>query len=588
MCRSRGIPGQATRSWRALRWRAKPQRGKLLTNQLSQLDDDFAVGPDRSAPSADRFRALRPGFATWFRIGLVVAIVAALFGLLFLVVTNTSPAAGNALPGVISITEAQFCHPSGTSDAIPSACTWKNVHLPNYFNKPRTDASQSALDLDDGWFRASFQSAGDHAAGLGLYVHELDRAGRIWVNGRLFQPVENLNGRLPLNWNRGKFFVIPPSMLVDGTNEIQIQVRTYRTGGTLGTMKVGPPDVLHDYWRRVAFYRNELVEILGVTTATIGVFMLAVWLGRRSEQAYLWFGLTCLTWSAISFDFYGRFPPLPPEIWDHTVICCHVLVTVFICTFVLRYCGRTSSKVEASMWLYFFAGASLFFTHVVGYGFVFLWLTGTWIWSTYFCYAVIFEGWRRSWWEGTLIAFAAVSQHVAAGYDLWLYTHLDFSSNVFIAHYFEPLYLLVVGLTLIRAFIDSLNSYQRLTDKLENIVEDKTRELAAQYRRTADLERDKVLSEERGRIMSEMHDGIGSQLTIALSLARTGLPTPGKGELATVLMESIQDLQLIINSLEPMEHDLLTVLGTLRYQMEDRVPPASVLDDHGNRPVTDR
>ena len=189
---------------------------------------------------------------------------------------------------------------------------------------------------------------------------------------------------------------------------------------------------------------------------------------------------------------------------------------------------------------------------------------------------VIREGWKRSWWEGVLITFAAGTQHAAAGYDLWLYTFNDFKEKVFIAHYVEPLYLLVVGLTLIRAFIDSMNSFERLTDELGDIVEEKTRELAAQYRRTAYLERKKVLSEERGRIMSEMHDGIGSQLTLALSLAQTGVSTPGKGELATVLRDSIQDLQLIINSLEPMDQDLLTVLGTLRYQMEDGLRNAGV------------
>jgi signal transduction histidine kinase len=43
------------------------------------------------------------------------------------------------------------------------------------------------------------------------------------------------------------------------------------------------------------------------------------------------------------------------------------------------------------------------------------------------------------------------------------------------------------------------------------------------------------------------------------------------GRVATVLRESIEDLQLIIDSLEPVENDLLTVLGTLRYRLQDRL-----------------
>ncbi|MBW8779829.1 MAG: histidine kinase, partial [Burkholderiales bacterium] len=77
--------------------------------------------------------------------------------------------------------------------------------------------------------------------------------------------------------------------------------------------------------------------------------------------------------------------------------------------------------------------------------------------------------------------------------------------------------------------------------------------------------------------MSEMHDGIGSQLTMALSLVRRmdREADPGHngedGRVATVLRESIEDLQLIIDSLEPVENDLLTVLGTLRYRLQDRL-----------------
>jgi signal transduction histidine kinase len=64
---------------------------------------------------------------------------------------------------------------------------------------------------------------------------------------------------------------------------------------------------------------------------------------------------------------------------------------------------------------------------------------------------------------------------------------------------------------------------------------------------------------------------------------------------ATVLRESIEDLQLIIDSLEPVENDLLTVLGTLRYRLQDRLsrggitlhwnvvdlPPLPSLTPHG-------
>lgn len=540
---------------------------------LSQTHVDSSLPAKYLTSSTSKFSS-RPRSTTWLFFVLVVSTIITIFGGLYLVVKNTSPESGVGLPGVVSITEAQLCNPATSGDAPPADCRWEPVKLKRHVRPPKPIASD--YDFIDGWFRASFPSAGGNDTGLGLYINELDRAGRIWVNGKLLQPIARLTGELPLNWNRAQYTVIPPSMLVDGQNELLIQVRSYRTGGTLSAMKVGPPDVLYPYWERMTFYRNDVVRVLGGCTAAIGIFMLAVWLGRRSAQEYLFFGLTCLTWSITSFDYYGRYPALPSDVWDHTVISSHVFCAALIWTFILRYCGQRRPKLEALIWVFVLSGSILFFTKVISYGAIYLWLSATWAAGWYFVYLLAREGWKRSWWEGTLLTLVTLTHHVISGHDLWRFAHASANDMLFYAHYSEPLYLLVVGISLIRAFIDSLHAYQRLTDKLENIVADKTRELAAQYQRMAELERNKALSEERGRIMDEMHDGIGSQLTIALSLARTGLPTSDKGELATVLMESIQDLQLIINSLEPMENDLLTVLGTLRYQMADRLRNAGI------------
>jgi signal transduction histidine kinase len=47
-------------------------------------------------------------------------------------------------------------------------------------------------------------------------------------------------------------------------------------------------------------------------------------------------------------------------------------------------------------------------------------------------------------------------------------------------------------------------------------------------------------------------------------------------QIATVLRESIDDLKLTIDSLEPMGEDLLTLLGTLRYRLGKRLEVAGI------------
>src|ERR1700674_1825355 len=91
------------------------------------------------------------------------------------------------------------------------------------------------------------------------------------------------------------------------------------------------------------------------------------------------------------------------------------------------------------------------------------------------------------------------------------------------------------------------------------------------------MERQAAVVEERQRIMSDMHDGIGGQLISTLSMAEHG--EASMAEVAAGLRECIDDLRLTIDSLEPTENDLLPVLGNLRYRLEGRLKTQGITLD---------
>jgi signal transduction histidine kinase len=96
------------------------------------------------------------------------------------------------------------------------------------------------------------------------------------------------------------------------------------------------------------------------------------------------------------------------------------------------------------------------------------------------------------------------------------------------------------------------------------------REFAEERLRNAhELEKREMLERERSRIMSDMHDGVGGQLISVLSLLEQGdMPNT---EVAKAIRECLDDLRLTIDSLEPTDHDLLPVLGNLRYRLDQRL-----------------
>ena len=125
-----------------------------------------------------------------------------------------------------------------------------------------------------------------------------------------------------------------------------------------------------------------------------------------------------------------------------------------------------------------------------------------------------------------------------------------------------------------RRVAKALAESQRMNAELEARVQQKQRELEANFEKLQHFSREAAVAEERQRIMSDMHDGIGAQLISALSLVESGEASPK--EVAAVLRECIDDLRLTIDSLDGTEHELLPVLGNFRYRLDKRLRPLGI------------
>lgn len=88
------------------------------------------------------------------------------------------------------------------------------------------------------------------------------------------------------------------------------------------------------------------------------------------------------------------------------------------------------------------------------------------------------------------------------------------------------------------------------------------------------FERENALLLERQRLMHDMHDGLGSVLLSTLAaIEQRHMPQEAVAE---ALRSCVEDLRLVIDSLEPMEHDLVTLLATIRYRLGQRLDAAGL------------
>jgi signal transduction histidine kinase len=121
------------------------------------------------------------------------------------------------------------------------------------------------------------------------------------------------------------------------------------------------------------------------------------------------------------------------------------------------------------------------------------------------------------------------------------------------------------------AAIDDVNA---LNLNLQVRLDAQAKDLQESHQRLRETELQRQLSQERQRIMQDMHDGIGSNLRTALLAIEQGrLNSP---DLANVVKDCIDDLKLTIDSMEPMGSDLLLVLATFRYRIGSRLEAAGI------------
>jgi signal transduction histidine kinase len=117
-------------------------------------------------------------------------------------------------------------------------------------------------------------------------------------------------------------------------------------------------------------------------------------------------------------------------------------------------------------------------------------------------------------------------------------------------------------------FVQAHEESAALNGELEQRVDEKHRELEESYEKLRALEKEQTIAAERDRIMRDLHDGLGGHLVSALALVE------GNEHVQTVeeiLRDALEDLRLVIDSLDPDSEDLPVLLGIMRMRIEKRI-----------------
>jgi len=110
----------------------------------------------------------------------------------------------------------------------------------------------------------------------------------------------------------------------------------------------------------------------------------------------------------------------------------------------------------------------------------------------------------------------------------------------------------------------------------EELAMQKT-ELEQKYKHIYFQEKEALLNEERERILGELHDGVGGQLVAMLAMLENRIASTE--ELKDSVRAALDDLRLMIDSLDSIEGDVPVVLGMFRSRIEPRLTAQNITFD---------
>lgn len=375
---------------------------------------------------------------------------------------------------------------------------------------------------------------------------------------------------------------LPAEWLRPGSNRLQVVVDADPPGGGyLGRVRVGAASALHA--EQAAQQRRALLVPATVVLAALvlGSVSLMLALGRRHDGLFLAHAVICASGSLFVAAFLIRDPPLPGPWWDslHALSAivvvaggdflgrCYVndpvrwprSLTVGLGVVLLMLAALVA--LLPSAWIYEALIPALVAVNV---------LAGTWRLGDFWIRRVLPRPEWMSFWMFLSVQLVAV----AGVHDSLL---LVGKPALALLPWIEPgqgLYLplaVIVPLAVftwvvLQRYLDALRVAETLNRELSDRVAQREREIERSYAALHRVERERAASEERERLLADMHDGLGG--TLVAALARLENENAGDAPAARAMRTALDDLRLILDSSDPVHGSLRSALSHLRERLE--------------------
>ena len=468
--------------------------------------------------------------------------------------------------------------PTLDSKTLPNA--WQPVLLPHA--RPVSLLRQAAAAAPGAtrttWFKLAAPAPSADPGPLALYAARIKTDGTIavYVDGHLVHVTQQQG---PL-WSSAR----TPLWLVlekaeDGAAPREILIRLEHSRATqvaLSSVWLGPTDALSWRYHGRQWMQQELPGMFSAAFLAVGLFALLVWSRRRHEAGYLLFFVLAATSFLRGLHFYVNFPIANDWFAWLTVNSLFLLVTVVHFSIVLLH-GRTQPWLTRVL-----IGATVLMAFLTLP--VLATLPNTpkvtpliYIVAALMGASVALAGGINAWGRSREAMLVAIGTGLATlfGVTDWLLQNNFINpEGWYFGAYTNAITFSIFGALMYRRYVGAITEVELLNASLAQRLQTRETELELSHRRLREVEQRQMLSDERQRMMQDMHDGLGSTLISAIRSMENGGMSDAK--VSQILKDCMDDLKLAIDSMEPVEADLLLLLATLRFRLEPRLEGTGV------------
>jgi signal transduction histidine kinase len=427
----------------------------------------------------------------------------------------------------------------------------------------------------------ALQSRQDESVPLALLIPRVGARFRVMLNGHQI---------LDQGWNQSGYVdasVMPqwvqlqPDFLASDPrdNRIDIEVRgqVLRRSG-LSPVQVGDAYTLRKRYDQLMWWQVHTNWMVASCAFMLGLMGLLMWLQTR-ERMFGFLAAASLAWTVRLALTPLVAPPMPFELWYYLHKLSFTAYCGYLCLFVWDlfdyHQGALRTFVTRLLWL-----GPIWLAITVAlenYELYRIWMTVIALTSIV---ALIKMGLRARWGldaNQRLMLVVGVAT-MASGVRDYAVVHLGLPGDADVRWMTlgSLMLMFAMGWVLLRRTAQSMEEVGRLNADLSRKVGEREAELHSVFDRLRAAENQRVLEAERRRLTRDMHDGLGSQLVQTLNLVHSSGERVLSAAVAPMLSHALEDLRMTLDSLEPMEGDLTTILGTLRQRISPTLLAADI------------